>query len=275
MPNIDYAPLDWWVRAAYHQIESTYGDEAVYKGKTLFKFGENRGVGTSEATIMGFTGSETSETYVTTNAIDSIVSSSGSNTMEVTIEGHTVTGTGTDSKFVFVVQTATLNGQTPVTLSTPLARATRLYNSSVTPLAANSIVYVYDNASTVTNGVPDTDSNVHVIMEEALKTNTSLKAATAFSNTDYFLLSQVYFGVEKKTSASVDFMLKIRPPGCLFRSVFSVPLDTAGNPSNWIDVRPMIVVPKNSDVILTAVASTTNVAVDGGFNGLICEVQNR
>lgn len=274
MPNIEHANLDWWVRAAYHDIETTHGDTVAYKGKRLFKFGANDSVGTSETTVMGLAGSETEETYVNTNAIDAVVSSSGSNTMEVTIEGHTISGSGTDIELTFVVQTATLNGQTPVALTTPLARATRVYNSSTTALAANSTIYVYDDTSGVTNGVPDTASNVHLIMEESKNSNTSFKAATAFSNVDYFLISQVYFGVEKKTTASVDFMLKIRPPGCLFRGVFSVPLDTAGNPSTWVDVRPLIVVPKNSDVILTAIASTTNVGVDGGFNGLICKTYN-
>ena len=223
---------------------------------------------------MRLQGSEVSETYVNTNLINRVSSSSTSNTQEVVIEGHTASGSGTDLQLTFVTQTVTLNGQTPVELTTPLARATRIYNNSSTNLATNSAVYVYQSTSAVSAGVPSDATKVHVVMDQANNDNTSNKCATAFSNVDYGLITQAYLGIDQKTAANADFRLKIRLPGKLFRTQWEIPLQSAANASTWFDFRPFIIVPKNSDVIITAKTSTNNVSVSAGFNALICKVQN-
>jgi len=270
---LPHANLDWYVRHATATIYRDHGDivSVDEKRKDLFKFGQNHAAGTSEATVMAFAGDETAETFVSTNIIDAVVSSSGSNTQQVVIEGHTISGTGEDIELSFAIQTITLNGQTPVALTTPLARATRIYTRS-TELAADSIVYVYQDSSGVTNGVPDDDTKIHVLLEEDTKDNTSLKAATAISNVDYALIHQAYFTIEKKQAAAADFKLKVRTPGCLFRTKFEVGLDTSSNKFAWISFEPLIIVPKNSDIIITATASTTGVEVAAGFHCILAKV---
>lgn len=84
------------IQQAINEIYATYGDvvSVGQKAKSLTKFGRNVEVGTSFSTIW-FTGQDqANETYVAdnVNSIDSISSSSGSDTMQVTIEGHTMSG---------------------------------------------------------------------------------------------------------------------------------------------------------------------------------------
>lgn len=56
---------------ALQRILNSYGDECsvTEKSKALLKFGRNESVGTSSSTLMTLAGSETNETYVSTNAI--------------------------------------------------------------------------------------------------------------------------------------------------------------------------------------------------------------
>lgn len=82
--------------------------------------------------------------------IDTISSSSTSDTVVVKIEGLSSDGSE-------VVQEATLNGQNKVTLTTPLWRFNRAYNTNGTDLVGDVYVYV-DGA--ITLGVPDDKTTV-------------------------------------------------------------------------------------------------------------------
>ncbi len=81
----------------YHAIDiinDTYGVNVSVenKKKDLLKFGRNPLVGTTRATIMDLPTGVLHETYVSTNAITTISSSSTSDTRQVTVEGHTISG---------------------------------------------------------------------------------------------------------------------------------------------------------------------------------------
>lgn len=264
---MNYLGKNWWAGHAEQVIKSTYGDDVQVKPKDLLKFGQNKNVGTSEATVMELLGSEVMETYATDNVIDAVVSDDAGNTQDVVIEGHSISG----GVFTFVSQTVTLNGQTKVDLDTPLARATRIYNADSSALAASSRVYVYNSSGvTLASGVPDIDAQVHLIMDAGEEQ--SLKAATAFSNVDYGLITQVYGTVDKKTAATVDFRLKVRTAGGVFRTQFKRSVASTGNNNFDFQIRPFLIVPKNADVIVTAVASTTGVSVSAGFNCLLAKI---
>lgn len=194
------ADMDMIARAE-NTIRSTYGDtvSVAAKGKTLNKFGRNNTVGTSYETVAELQGTTSDETFVSTNIIDSIVSSSGSDTQTVTIEGHTIDGSG---NLTFVTQTATLNGQTEVTLTTPLARANRLYiGASGTfdspQAAAVGDIAVYDNTDGIAAGVPNTAAATK-IMITAGKTQ-SEKCATTISKADYWIVTYLGAAIDDPT----------------------------------------------------------------------------
>lgn len=256
------------IRHALNVIESTYGNvcSVAEKKKSLLKFGQNETLGSSIETVWTQGGNET---YVTTNAIDKFSSSSADDTVEMVIEGHTVSGTGADAQYTFVIQTVTLEGRTEKSLTTPLARVSRAYDNSVTGLAGDFYIYEDD---TVSNGVPQTDSKIHLKILGTGGSTQSLKAATTISNVDYYIITSLWCSVEKKTTAVVDFVLEIRQPGGVFRPRTWMTLNTAAQTSQQIDFKPYVIVPKNADVRVRATASTTSVGVNAAFNGYLAKV---
>lgn len=262
-------PSSFPIELAEREIFVTYGDtvSTFQKGKTLLKFGRNVDLDTGVRETVWSVGGN--ETYVSTNIIDTISSSSASDTQEIVIEGHTVSGSGTNQIFTFVIQTATLNGQNKVTLATPLARVSRAYDNSSSALVGD--VYVYED-TTITGGVPTDTTKVHIEIVGTLGDTQSFKCATTFSNTDYFICTGGFASIRKVTSAAVDFILEVRRPGGLFRPVAQISLNSSG--VGFADVRfdPYTIIPKNSDIRITAESGTNNVAVDAAFQGYIAEV---
>jgi len=255
------------IGAAENQILKTFGDtvSVEQKGKSLLKFGRNASLGTSTDTVWEYGGNET---YVTTNAIDTVSSSDAADTAPVMyVEGHTVSGTGADSEFTFTTQTVTLNGQNKVTLDTPLARVSRAYVESGT-LAGDFYVYEDD---TLSGGVPTTAAKVHITVEGASSGHTqSFKTATTFSNADYFICTGGYASVNKKTTASVDFVFEVQLPGGVFRPAAGrISLQSGGQTTQQINFDPYVIIPKNADIRIRAVASTTGVSVDASFQGYL------
>jgi hypothetical protein len=258
---------DFWVEHAIQEIERTYGDTVRPKAKSLFKFGKNLDLDTAAAETVWETGGD--ETYVTTNAIDTVSSSSASDTaVTMYVEGHTVSGTGADAQYTFTTQTVALNGQSKVTLGTPLARVSRAYATSGTLVGD---FYVFED-DTVTAGVPDTASKIHLGVYAATSGEPqSFKAATTFSNTDYFLVTSLILSVGKKTTATVDFTFEIRVPGDIFRPAFQTTLSGNQNTHQY-NAKPYFLIPKNADVRVRAATSANNTEVDALFMGVLCEI---
>lgn len=261
MNNPDNRALDFWVEHAKRQIRDNYGDKVDVKAKSLLKFGQRDAMG-STARELVWNHSEANEVLPTGNTITHYSSSSGSDTGSGKLEGHTIDGNG---DFTFVVQDLTLAGQTKTALSTPVARTSRAYNTSATDWVGD--VYIYSDV-TASAGVPLTASAVH--LKVAAGENQTAKTATTFSNDDYFLITQMYASVAEKTSATVDFFLEVAEKGQVFRQRFIKSAASTG-PSIDIHFRPFLIVPPNSDIRIRGTASTTNVAVDAGFNGLLAK----
>ena len=123
---------DFWLRHAIREAHGTYASalagrrvDVPGKGKSLLKFGRNLNMGTAGTRATVWDAGPANEVYVddNTNPIDSISSSSGSDAIDVVVEGHTDDGTGAKT---FVVQTVTLTGQTRAALTTPLNRCSRV-----------------------------------------------------------------------------------------------------------------------------------------------------
>jgi hypothetical protein len=249
------------------EVYSTYGQRVSIdaKAKSLLKFGKSGNLSTTAGlqTVWSVDGNEV---YISTNLIDRVVSSSASDIHEVLIEGHSIEGTGEDAKFTFVVQAVTLNGQTPVALTTPLARASRVNNNGSTEIVG--VVAVYQD-SAVTGGVPNDTTKVHINIP--LGFQQSFKAATTFSNTDYFFLTGCYGAVSQKQTASADFYIELREVGKSFRQIACLTASSSGGSFN-IEFDPAIIIPRNADVRIRCTTGTNNAVVFTNFRGYLAKV---
>ena len=200
----------------------------------------------------------------TTNAIDTLSSSDAGDTQDVIVEGHYFSG----SDLIFTVQSTTLNGQNKVTLTQPLARATRFFNNSGTDFAGT--IYCYED-SAITNGVPDDINTIH--LQGTGTDNQSFKAATAISFQDYWLITQLYAVVNEKTAGTVDFKFQIAEQNKVFRTRVPGSASSDG-PAFAVKLNPVLIVRPNSDFRISAVASAANTSVEAWANGYLAIVKN-
>lgn len=233
------------------------------KAKSLVKFGKSAALTTGSLQTVWTVGGN--ETYVSTNTIDSISSSAIADTQEIYIEGHTVSGSGENQKFTFVSQVISLDGRTRVALPTPLARVSMAYNNNGSLLTGR--VAVYENTA-LTNGIPTDVSKIHIDIPLGLQE--SFKAATTFSDKDYFILTGGFGSVSLKQAGTADFYVEIREVGKIFRQVAAI---SATNGAPWVvDLDPAVIIPKNCDVRVRVESSNNNVVVFTSFKGYLAKV---
>ena len=253
---------DPWLSHAIHVIESTYGDAVSIhaKDKDLLKFGQSDQVQTSLTTIMDLPSGTYNETYVSDNLITTVSSSSTSDTEEIVVEGHTISA----GVFTFVSQTITLTGQTQATLTTPLARCTRIYNNGSTDLVGN--VYAYQD-DTSTAGVPDTAAGVHCIIPAGY--NQSRKCSTTISNVDYWIITNVGASLLTKAAGFITMEVEIRFQGKVFRSQITL---GGSNGTTDHEFKPYLIAPKNSDIRVRCSADQNNRSVSAHLDGVLAIV---
>lgn len=249
---------------AEKQILDTYGDRVSVqsKNKTLRKFGRNTAVAGTYETVWRTGGNET---IPSTNAVTHISSGDNGDTQDVVVEGHTIA----DNRLTFVVQTVTLTGQASTTLSTPLRDVTRIYNNDTTDFAGT--VYVYEE-DTVTAGVPQTASKIHMSVVEG---NQSEKAATAISDSDYYIATGVQCFVFTKTAETVEFTGEFRQidytnGAKAWRRIYNT---VASNDSAYTErFDPPLIIPRNSDLRMRAKSDGTSVDVGCSVDGYLALV---
>jgi hypothetical protein len=260
-------------------VLSTYGDtvSVAAKAKDLTKFGTNSTVGTSYETVAQFQGTTANETFVSTNAIDAIVSSNAGDTQVIRVEGQTIDGSG---NLTFVVQDATLNGQTSVLLGTPLARATRAYvkdsgtfNSPQAALAG--VVSVYDNTDGESGGVPTTAAATKLLIEAGF--TQSEKCATSVSANDYWFITEFSAGIGDAGGSAnrVTFRLESRSVtgGGVWRPFGRVLVVNVDQNGRTFTPVPYLIVPKNSDVRVVAKTNSNTAEVFAEVRGMLAAVQ--
>jgi len=93
--------------------------------------------------------------YSTSANITQISSTDAADTMNVEIQGL-------NSTYGLTTLTTSLNGQTPVTMSTSFLRVFRMKNIGSTDIAGN--VYATTSTATFTNGLPDASSDVRAMI---------------------------------------------------------------------------------------------------------------
>ena len=257
---------------AMREIETTYGDKVspYEKGKTLLKFGRNSDMSLNELeTLWEVGGNETYVPFDGTNPIDTASSSDVGDNASVTYEYHTQSGTGADTQFTFGIGTFTVNGQNKVTLPTSVARVSRAYVNSGT---LNGDLYIYQDGA-ITGGVPNTAADIHISVLGSIGQTQSFKAATTFSNSDYFICTGGFVSVARKTSGTVDFQLQVRRVNSVFRPVARLSLNSAAQDTVQISLFPYAIVPKNADMRIVGTSSANAVEADGAFEGWLASVQ--
>jgi hypothetical protein len=240
------------------EIYRQYGHRVAINRKSLQKFGRDEGVGTNRVEISPL---NQNEAYLSDNLITHVSSDSTLDTQEIYYEGMTIDSSG----FTFISDIVTLNGQNKTALPTPVARHTRAINANSTDLDGD--VYFYQDVA-VTAGVPDDLTKAHNII--IASDNTTLKAGTTIAKNNYFLASGVSARVFKKTQGQVDIRLRVRD----FGGVFITKLE--GSCTQSLALRevfePFMIVKPNSDIFLTATATTSGVAVGGVIYGVFADI---
>lgn len=245
---------DYSVATAIREIFDTYGHTVSIeeKAKGLLKFGRNDNLQNGVRELVWEQGGIEVLPGNGSNPIDSLISTDPGDDQSVIIEGHTDDGSGK----TFVVQTPVLDGTNRVVLSTPLNRATRVYNDGSIDFAGD--VTVYENGG-----------NVHAKALAGI--NQSLKCATALSSVDYWIITQAVFDVRKNSTTSVDFEIQVALRGKVFRTRF---YGTASNGSVTIPFPQPLIVPPNSDVRVLATAYANGVSVSASLHGHLAIIQS-
>ena len=232
--------------------------DPISKAKSLRKFGRKDDLATTAALIANIPGDPS---FLTTDAITSVVSDDASDTSAFLVEGHTIDGSG---NLTFVVQTGTLTGQTPVVLDTPLARASRFVNISATEYVGTISVY---EGGAAPGGVVTDDNEVHVSLPAGLQQ--SFKAQTSVSHEDYFIVTCVAASVLRQQSRNVDFTFETRSTTGVWLPKFQFGAASTGSSFVQVDLEPVVIVPPNTDVRITGSASSTATAVTAFFAGYL------
>ena len=260
-------PISELIDQAEKRIFAQYGDvvSVARKSKTLFKFGENPDVGTAYETVWATGGDEA---YVFTNAITHYSSSDASDDQLIDIQGFTIDA---NYKLIYVTQQVTLAGQTKSALTTPLARVVRVANFGSTDMAGT--IYIYED-DTVVAGVPQTASAIHITV--TAPQNQTLKCATCTSDKEYWIITDLTVGVKRTNNAAADFEIQVREVTSdeyAFRSVLFLSASQAGPLTLNID--PPLIVPRNYDIRVRAIASANATSVSAGLNGYLAQVIGR
>jgi hypothetical protein len=213
------------------------------------KFGFNPDLDNgTEETIWAFGGDLE---YSTSDDIDTVSSSSASDTGTLTISGITKAG-------VLTEQTVTMNGQTQVTLTTPLYRVNRMIYSHTADNVGN--LYCYVNGS-ATAGVPDTSGDVRAYIG-AGDGQTQLSVYTTPANATSFI-RDLWFSLGSKTSGGFDVVLRVRPDGGAWLTKFKGGVSfNGGSPPPIPEIATLVGM---YDIEVRATADTNNTALGTGF----------
>jgi len=259
---------DYWT---YHALQVAHRQFDVVlsvdnKAEDTLKFGRNHLVGTSKATIQQQPAGILHESYVSSDLITTIVSDNAGDTDDARVFGHTTDDGGLT--FHVLDQDITLNGTTPVTLPTPIARVSRVRNYSATPWVGVLSV-TEDDTFTGDPGVPDTDAGVH--LQVPAGDQTSQKAAAMVCDGTYWFITSYYCDLLDKIAGFAEVALEIRAPGGVFQERISI--SCSDKHRGVHEFRPYLLVPQNNDVRLVAAADGISTDISGGIQAIRARIE--
>lgn len=236
------------------------------------KFGNAPDFDTADGEVTVWDGAEDGTTwelmnyvFSTTADIDSISSSSASDTQKIVIEGL-------DSDWNLVSQTITLNGQTRVALTTNLIRVFRAFNDNSVNLVGH--VFVYVNGA-ITGGIPDTNADIRAIIDPDNQ-QTEMAVYTIPNDKRAYIRDWYMSTSGGNKASSYVFKLKSRNYNKIFRTKHSSAMDQlAPVPYQHKYEEPEKFAPK-TDILMTceSIASPASEgnSISSGFDIVLVDV---
>jgi len=197
--------------------------------------------------------------YSTTADIDSISSSSASDTVVINVQGL-------DTNWDLTTQSITLQGQTRVALTTPLIRVFRMYNENGTPLVGT--VYCYVN-TTISGGVPTTPTPIRAIID--IGEEQTLMALYTIPNGKTGYLVQGDVGLYSKLAGYSHGHFAIRLFGKVFRTQRTFGLSTTGTTSRPFVFKIPLPIPAKTDIRVRADSSANDMGVFANFQIILVD----
>ncbi len=225
---------------------------------TVFKFGFNADIGTTEETVWFQGGAYAHPSSASTMT----VSSANANDTSAGTGARTVQVYGLDSNYDEVTETITMNGQTAVTTSNTYIRANRMVVRSAGSGETNAGV-IYMGTGTVTAGVP---ANIYSTVGASL--GQTLQTFWTVPNRKTFHLNSLTVSSFGNQNAYVTCTLFVRPQGEVFqcKERFIVTRGTYIS-----DLRYPIAYPSKSDIEVRAVSNSGTLDVAATFEGCVME----
>ena len=214
-----FTGLNYATNSGDFLIEVAKGNIAGHS--LIFKFGRNPDIdsGSDPEDIWTYGGLYT---YPNTAAINYISSSDNADNQEITVEGL-------DSDYNPQSITVTLNGNTKTQIGTgeTFLRVFRAFNSDTTEFAGT--VYIYENDTTTTPGVPDTPSKVKAEIRSIDQQTYMALYTVPAGHTALFLggAISITVGASAAKSALVDLLTRFE--GKIFRSQELVGISSSGS----------------------------------------------
>ncbi len=222
------------------------------------KFGGNDDVdaGDTPVDIWSFGGAYT---FSTTADIDTVSSSSASDTTNVVIEGL-------DTNWEHVTQEVTLTGQTAVELTTPLIRCYRMYNAGSVNFDGDIYTSV---AGTLTAGVP-VDADVRAMITKGDE-QTMMAIYTVPAGKTAFLVDS-YSTLGRTRSSIATMEMRVRGFGGVFKLKNRITLGSDGNSSFQKENALFAAVPEKTDIKMQcSYVSINSVEITAGFDILLVD----
>ena len=200
--------------------------------------------------------------YSSTGDIDSVSSSSGTDTQEIEIQGL-------DANTNLLIQTATLNGQTRVALATNMLRVFRMKNVNSTDLTGH--VFVYTN-NTLTAGVPDDAASIRGIIQPE-NNQTEMAIYTIPAGKTGYVMS--WYVSSSGASKDINYVmrLKARQHGGVFQLKHKMSINDFATSSYQHDYFAPLIFTAGTDIEMTieCAASATAAAISGGFEIILVD----
>jgi hypothetical protein len=231
------------------KISKDYGVRAVPCGQSRYQFGHNPDLDAGGFEQVWHYGGI--EVLPTANTIDTISSSDAGDTAVLLIEGKILNA---DGGVESLTQTATLDGQNKVVLTTPLYRMGVAYNNNGTEYLGD--VYIYED-DTIVLGVPQTPAKVHGFV--LIGDNQTANSLLTVNYDTYLIVNQLVVSVGSKVNAATEFAIQLKLQNGVWRTVYNVGIGADGG-SFEFDFTVPFILPPNSDLRILVETLANNVA---------------